>query len=180
MSKPKLLLHICCAPCSASAVTALKDGCDISFYWFNPNIYDEEEYRKRKESAVKYAAFSGVKFLEEENFIYDYSSWKDRSKEICSLCYEIRLEKTALFAKNNGFDYFSTSLLSSPYQKHSLVKDTAEKFSKRFDVKFLYKDFRDGFYEGKNLLRRQGYYMQKYCACDKSYRERQLKIKNEN
>ena len=164
----KLLLHICCAPCSASAVAALKDDFDISFYWHNPNIYDEEEYVKRKEAAVKYAAALGFKFFEEKDFSYDYSSWKSKSNELCSLCYEIRLEKAAIFAKNNGFDYFSTSLLSSPYQKHDLIKETAEKISTVPGVKFLYKDFRPGFYDGKNLLKRQGYYTQKYCACEKS------------
>jgi predicted adenine nucleotide alpha hydrolase (AANH) superfamily ATPase len=169
---PKLLLHICCAPCSASAVAALKDDFEIAFYWHNPNIYPFEEYEKRKESAAKYASDLDFDFFEEKDFSYDYPSWKNKSGEICRLCYEIRLSKAAAFAKGKGFGYFSTSLLSSPYQKHDLVKETAENFAGKSGVKFLYGDFRDGFYEGKNLLRRQGCYMQKYCACHKSYKER--------
>ncbi|MDR1941737.1 MAG: epoxyqueuosine reductase QueH [Endomicrobium sp.] len=170
--KKKLLLHICCAPCSASAVAALKTQYDISFYWYNPNIYDKEEYGKRKDCAVRYAKELGFVFFEEKDFIYDYNLWKNKSAENCALCYKLRLAKTAEFAKNNGFDFFSTSLLSSPYQKHDIIKQTALECAAACGVNFLYKDFRPGFYEGKNSLRRAGYYLQKYCACRKSYEER--------
>jgi len=168
----KLLLHICCAPCSASAVKVLEKEFEISFYWYNPNIYDKNEYNKRKEAAAAYAESLGIKFFEEERFNYDYENWKSKSFESCGKCYEIRLEKAALFAKNSGFDCFSTSLLSSPYQKHELVKETAETVAEKNKIKFLYRDFRDGFYEEKNLLRDKGYYVQKYCGCAKSYSER--------
>lgn len=168
----KLLLHICCAPCSASAVKSLKNDFDISFYWHNPNIYDLDEYNKRKESAVRFANQLGFDFFEEEDFVYDYEKWKSLSNEICSNCYKIRIEKTAVFAKNKGFDCFSTSLLSSLYQKHELIKEISCSISNEFNIQFLYRDFREFFYDGKNELRKQGYYMQKYCACAKSYRER--------
>ncbi|MDR3113544.1 MAG: epoxyqueuosine reductase QueH, partial [Endomicrobium sp.] len=106
--KTRILLHICCAPCSASAVDILKDDCEISFYWHNPNIWPLEEFEKRKETAVNYAKELGFEFFEEEDFAYDYPSWKSKSLELCGLCYEIRLKKAALFAKNNDFDFFST------------------------------------------------------------------------
>ncbi|MCL2485525.1 MAG: epoxyqueuosine reductase QueH [Endomicrobia bacterium] len=170
--KKKLLLHICCAPCSASAVKMLKDDFDISFYWHNPNIYDKDEYEKRKEAAIRYAAELNVTFFEEEDFSYNYDAWKSENLEQCENCYSIRIDKTALFAKNNGIDFFSTSLLSSPYQKHDLIKTIAEKISEKYTSGFLYKDFRSEFYESKNSLRKAGYYIQKYCGCAKSYRER--------
>lgn len=169
--KKKLLLHLCCAPCSASCVEFLHEDFDISFYWYNPNIYDEQEYEKRRESVVKYAQELGFSFYEEE-LLYDYEKWRAKSSEICENCYRIRLEKAALFAKNNNFDFFSTSLLSSPYQKHDLIKEISEGISKIHGVGFLYRDFRPKFYEGKNSLRKKGYYIQKYCACRKSYNER--------
>jgi predicted adenine nucleotide alpha hydrolase (AANH) superfamily ATPase len=171
-TKKKVLLHICCAPCSASAAKVLKNVYDISFYWYNPNIYDKEEYKKRKESAIRYAKELDIQFHEDQKFMYNYKEWKGKSCEYCNLCYTLRLEKTAIFAKDKCFDFFTTSLLSSPYQKHALIKQIAESFVRKHAVEFLYYDFRPGFYEGKNLLRQKGYYMQKYCACNKSYKER--------
>jgi len=171
-TKKKVLLHICCAPCSASAVKILQNIYDIYFYWYNPNIYDEKEYKNRKESTIRYAKELGVRFRQDLDFLYNYKEWKDRSCEQCNLCYNFRLEKTAIFAKDNGFDFFTTSLLSSPYQKHDLIKQIADTLAYKYVVEFLYYDFRSGFYEGKNSLRQKGYYMQKYCACGKSYKER--------
>lgn len=167
-SKKKVLLHICCAPCSACAVKMLRGDYDISFYWYNPNIYDRLEYKNRKDSAVNYAKELDIPFYEEKDFFYNYNNWKNNSLEQCSLCYTLRLEKTTVFAKQNNFDFFSTSLLSSPYQKHDLVKQIARYLADKHKINFLYCDFRPGFYENKNLLRQKGYYMQKYCACNKS------------
>jgi predicted adenine nucleotide alpha hydrolase (AANH) superfamily ATPase len=168
----RVLVHICCAPCSAAVVKVLQNIYDISFYWYNPNIYDEKEYKNRKKSAIRYAKELGIQLHENQKFIYNYKNWKDESYEQCNLCYALRLEQTATFAKDNGFDFFTTSLLSSPYQKHDLVKQTAAIFASKHTIKFLYYDFRPDFYKGKNLLRQKGYYMQKYCACNKSYKER--------
>ncbi|AKL97934.1 epoxyqueuosine reductase QueH [Endomicrobium proavitum] len=167
----RLLLHICCAPCSASAADVLKNNFDVSFYWFNPNIYDQKEYEIRKENAKRFAKELGVNFYEEDGFIYDGKKWKQESSLICENCYKLRLEKTAKFAKDNNFDAFSTSLLSSPYQKHELIKQISQKLSLEYKIDFVYKDFRPKFYEGKNSLRAKGYYLQKYCGCEKSFQE---------
>ncbi|MDR2772650.1 MAG: epoxyqueuosine reductase QueH [Elusimicrobiota bacterium] len=168
----KLLLHICCAPCSAAAIKSLRNEFEISFFWYNPNIYDLDEYNKRKESAIRYSQALKFEFFEEKDFQYDYQEWKSCSVEKCSNCYQIRLKKTFEFAKTKAFDFFSTSLLSSPYQKHELIKEICFKLSTNSPVKFLYRDFREFFYDGKNELRSQNYYIQKYCACQKSYFER--------
>ncbi|MCL1901272.1 MAG: epoxyqueuosine reductase QueH [Endomicrobia bacterium] len=170
--KKKVLLHICCAPCSASAVKMLREEYEISFYWHNPNIYDKEEHDKRRDAAKEYAESLNVNFFEEDSFVYDYDKWRAGAGENCGFCYDIRLSKAAEFAKNNGFDFFSTSLLSSPYQKHELIKQTGREHAKNNAVEFLYMDFRPAFYEGKNSLRREGYYIQKYCGCARSYKER--------
>ncbi|MCA6071550.1 MAG: epoxyqueuosine reductase QueH [Endomicrobium sp.] len=171
ISKKKVLLHVCCAPCSASAVKMLNVEYEISFYWYNPNIYNEQEYKNRKGSAIRYAKELNISFREEEDFLYNYKNWKNKSLEQCRLCYTFRLEKTVIFAKQNNFDFFTTSLLSSPYQKHDLIKQIANDLADKYKINFLYCDFRPGFYEVKNLLKQKGYYMQKYCACNKSYRE---------
>jgi predicted adenine nucleotide alpha hydrolase (AANH) superfamily ATPase len=167
-----VLLHICCAPCSVAAVKMLQLEYDISFYWYNPNIYDEIEYKNRKEASKKYSKELNIPFYEEKDFLYNYDNWKDKSFEKCNFCYILRLEKTVAFSKSGNFNFFSTSLLSSPYQKHDLIRQIAKDLSFKYKVNFLYRDYRNGFYEGKNLLKQKGYYMQKYCACSKSYIER--------
>jgi len=138
-----------------------------------------QEYKNRKNAAIKYAEELSIPFYEEKDFSYSYYDWKNKSSEKCNLCYKSRLEKTAMFAKENNFDFFSTSLLSSPYQKHNIVKQIAANLALKYTVNFLYKDFRTDFYEGKNSLKQKGYYMQKYCGCNKSYIEvsRQMKHK---
>lgn len=170
--KRRLLLHICCAPCSASAVEILRDDFDISFYWYNPNIYDLREYENRRSAAVKYAQSLGISFFEETGFVYDYGKWLAGGGENCGFCYQIRLAKASAFARNNGFGLFTTSLLSSPYQKHDMIAHCGREIAAKNGVDFLYADFRPGFYEGKNRLRKEGYYIQKYCGCAKSYKER--------
>jgi predicted adenine nucleotide alpha hydrolase (AANH) superfamily ATPase len=145
---------------------------DVSLYFYNPNIWDFEEYSKRKSAAVKYAADLGLNFFEDESFVYDYESWRSLSLESCQNCYSLRLKKTAAFAKENGFDCFSTSLLSSPYQNASLIRESALEISKEIGIEFLEKDFKEFFYAAKNALRKEGFYIQKYCACAKSYRQR--------
>jgi predicted adenine nucleotide alpha hydrolase (AANH) superfamily ATPase len=149
-----------------------------AFYWYNPNIWDEDEYNKRKESAVRYARELNLDFFQENDFVYDYALWKEKSGEICANCYKLRLEKAAKFAKENGFDYFSTSLLSSPYQKRDTIKQVAQNLSGVYKIEFLERDFKKFFYEGKNELRQKGYYMQKYCACNKSFNQKSEKVKN--
>ncbi|MDR3071570.1 MAG: epoxyqueuosine reductase QueH [Endomicrobium sp.] len=170
--KKKILLHICCAMCSASAVKMLQDEYHVSFYWYNPNIYNTQEYINRKTAAIKYAKELNVLFYEEKDFSYNYGKWAEKSSENCDLCYTLRLEKTIMFAKQNRFDCFSTSLLSSPYQKHDLIKQISNDFTHKYAVEFLYKDYRTCFYDCKNYLRQNGYYMQKFCGCNKSYKER--------
>ncbi len=87
-----------------------------------------------------------------------------------------RLEKTAKYAKENGFDAFTTTLLISPYQDHDMLIKTGEMLEKKYGIKFLYRDFRSGFREGQNKARSLGLYMQKYCGCIFSEEERYLKI----
>ncbi|MDR3256174.1 MAG: epoxyqueuosine reductase QueH [Endomicrobium sp.] len=176
----KVLLHICCAPCSASAVKMISNEYNISFYWYNPNIYDVQEYKNRKDAAIKYAKELNISFFDEKEFSYNYDDWKNKTSEMCNFCYMSRLEKIAVYAQQNKFDYFSTSLLSSPYQKHDLIKQIAGDLADKYKTAFLYIDFRTGFYEGKNSLRKKGYYMQKYCGCNKSLNERLSLHKKKN
>ncbi len=92
----------------------------------------------------------------------------------CVSCYKIRLREVANFAKEQNFDGFTTTLLVSPYQKHELIKQIGEKIGKDLGIRFFYKDFRPGFYQGKNEVKSLGLYSQKYCGCIFSEKERYL------
>lgn len=177
----KLLLHTCCAPCSVYCIEQLKkENIDITSYWYNPNIHPYKEYESRLETLKKYNEEIGIPII-----INDYYGLKEFCKNTinklnsrCGYCYLCRLENAASYAKENGYDAFSTTLLISPYQNHELLKKTGDMLAKKYDIKFLYKDFRAGFREGQNKARSLGLYMQKYCGCIFSEEERYLSKKN--
>lgn len=164
----KLLLHTCCAPCSVYCIEELKkENIDITSFWYNPNIHPYKEYEARLETLKNYDEKIGIPLI-----IDDYYGLREFCKNVvdkldnrCGYCYLCRLEKTAKYAKENGFDAFSTTLLISPYQDHELLKKTGDMLSKKYGIEFLYKDFRPGFRYGQNKARELGLYMQKYCGC---------------
>ena len=177
----KVLMHTCCAPCSVYCIKALdKEGIKPDLFWFNPNIHPYKEYESRLETLKKYNEEIGIPLI-----INDYYGLKEFCKNTinrlnnrCGYCYLCRLENAASYAKENGYDAFSTTLLISPYQNHELLKKTGDILAKKYGVKFLYKDFRPGFREGQNKARSLGLYMQKYCGCIFSEEERYLSKKN--
>jgi predicted adenine nucleotide alpha hydrolase (AANH) superfamily ATPase len=180
----KILLHVCCANCAIHPLEALSEsGHKVFGYWYNPNIHPYTEYRKRLEA---------LKSLEQKRSFpvfyhdsYDLEKFlKAATQDVanrCAFCYKIRLIKAASFAKEHEFDGFTTTLLVSPHQKHELIREIGEKIGGDLGVKFLYQDFRPGFYQGKNQAGSLQLYSQKYCGCIFSERERyQNKTKAEN
>ena len=173
----RLLLHTCCAPCSIYCIKTLrKEKIEPTVYWYNPNIHPYTEYKKRKEALELYTSSISVKAIFE-----DYYGLKEFTKNVinridirCEYCYRTRLEKTAKYAKENGYDSFTTTLLISPYQNHDLIKKVGKDLEKEYGIKFVYKDFRDGFREGQRKARELELYMQKYCGCIFSEEERYL------
>ena len=164
-----LLLHTCCAPCSVYCIDSLrKEGIEPVSYWFNPNIHPYIEYKTRRDTLIEYSKMENFKLIIEENYGLDdfcknvSNDLKNRCK---NYCYPVRLEQTAKFAKENGYDAFSTTLLVSPYQQHDVIKELAEQLAKKYEIDFVYKDFRVGFREGQAKARELGLYMQKYCGC---------------
>ena len=164
-----LLLHTCCAPCSVYCIDSLrKEGIEPVSYWFNPNIHPYIEYKTRRDTLIEYSKMENFKLIIEENYGLDdfcknvSNDLKNRCK---NYCYPVRLEQTAKFAKENGYDAFSTTLLVSPYQQHDVIKELAEQLAKKYEIDFVYRDFRVGFREGQAKARELGLYMQKYCGC---------------
>ena len=174
----KILLHTCCAPCSLSCIEPLKsEDFELSLFWYNPNIHPYKEYEARRDCLLEYAKQINVEVLVKEcyglrQFVKNVADDIDNR---CVYCYRHRLEETAKFARDNGFDGFTTTLLASLYQDHEAIRLAGEEFAKLYGVEFLYRDFRPNFREGNNKAREKEFYMQKYCGCIFSEEERYQK-----
>jgi len=195
----KLLLHICCGPCALYPLKKLivgeglkpsptKKFDKITGFFYNPNIHPPSEYKKRKDALCE--ASRAQACLSPTGFEIIYPDYKmdeyfrkvfsedGRAQaclfpaERCSLCWELRLSKTASFAKANGFDAFTTTLLISPYQDHEKVKKIGEEIASEKGVQFYYQDFRHGFKDGQEQAKKENLYRQKYCGCVFSELER--------
>ena len=180
MSESKsLLLHTCCAPCSVYCIDSLRsEGIEPTVFWYNPNIHPYVEYKTRRDCLKGYLKSIKVKGIFKENYGLDEfckNAIKDLENRCVKYCYRARLSETVKFAKENGYEFFSTTLLVSPYQKHEELKAVCEELAELSGVKFLYRDFRVGFREGQKKARELGMYMQKYCGCIFSEEDRYKK-----
>jgi len=173
----KLLLHICCAPCALYPFRKLtSDGHQVAGFWYNPNIHPYTEYLNRLNSVKRLEQLYGweIEYLDQyelESFLKAVSDNPEYGIR-CRQCYRIRLEKSAEFAKGNGFEAFTTTLSVSPHQDHKLIKEEGERAAERFGGRFLYQDFTPGYREAHSEAREKALYMQKYCGCIYSERER--------
>ncbi len=165
----KLLLHTCCAPCSVYCIKSLRqEGIEPTVFWFNPNIHPYTEYKARRDTLRQYTSSIGVQAIFEENYglrEFCKNVVDDLNNRCVKYCYRIRLEQTAKYAKENGYDTFSTTLLISPYQNHEALKKIGDEMAEKYGLEFLYRDFRPGFRQGQAEARELGLYMQKYCGC---------------
>ena len=175
----KLLMHTCCAPCSVYCIDSLrKEEIEPTVYWYNPNIHPYMEYKMRRDTLKEYTKSIDVKATFQEDYGLDNFCKNvigDLGNRCMNYCYPVRLEQTAKYAKENGYDTFTTTLLVSPYQNHEGICEVAERIAKIYDLKFLYRDFRVGFREGQAKARELGLYMQKYCGCIFSEEDRYSK-----
>ncbi len=165
----KLLMHTCCAPCSVYCIDSLRaEGIEPTIYWYNPNIHPYMEYKARRDCLKEYTQSIHIQAIFEEDYGLDnfcknvVGSLETRCIDYC---YIVRLEQTAKYAKENGYDAITTTLLVSPYQKHEELRRIAEEIAKKYGLTFLYHDFRVGFRDGQAKARELGLYMQKYCGC---------------
>ena len=174
------LMHICCAPCANRPIAQLREeGHSVTGFWFNPNIHPYTEYQARKATLESYAKEIGMKLIiggryDLRTFITNVAGNIDGR---CAYCYRVRMEETAKYAAEHGFDSFTTSLLISPYQKHDAIAAIAREMGQQYGVEFLYRDFRPLFREGQEFAREHGFYMQKYCGCIFSEEERYMAAK---
>ena len=173
-----VLMHTCCAPCSLSCIDPLRqEGIEPVAFWYNPNIHPFKEYEARRDCLVSYAPTIDMKLIVAEEyglrkFVQAVAADIDRR---CRYCYEHRLETTAKYAAEHGFEAFTTTLLCSPYQDHDGIAEAAERLAAQYGVTFLYRDFRPNFRAGNARARELEFYMQKYCGCVFSEEDRYQK-----
>lgn len=178
----KLLMHTCCAPCSVYCIDELRgEEIEPTVYWFNPNIHPYMEYKARRDCLKQYTQDININAIFEEDYglIEFCKNTVNKLDSRCQdYCYPVRLEQTAKYAKENGFDTISTTLLVSPYQKHEIIHELGDRIAKNYGLDFLYRDFRIGFRKGQAKARELGLYMQKYCGC--VFSEQSIKITHTN
>lgn len=176
-----MLLHACCGPCSMYPQEVLKEeGTVYDMLWFNPNIHPQFEWDRRLENLSKAADHYDVKLITEGICMEDYwkgGSYIEEFGSRCVMCYDIRMDHTARYAAEHGYDSFTTTLLVSPYQQHELIARTCEDKALKYGVDFRYYDFREGFRKGQNMARDIGLYRQKYCGCIFSLEESEFRDK---
>lgn len=189
---PSLLLHSCCAPCSSYTIEYLSQYFSITVLYYNPNISEQAEYEKRKAEQIRLINSMPVK--NKVDFLdcgYDSGEFFDIAKgyedcreggERCFRCYRLRLEKTARTARDNGFDYFCTTLSISPLKNAQKINQIGYETEKKYGVAWLPSDFkkREGYKRSIELSREFDLYRQNYCGCIYSKRERQIAEEKSN
>ncbi len=171
----RLLLHTCCGPCAIVPLRRLRaEGVECMGVYANPNIQPYTEWARRKEALETLAEAEGLRLLPPGE--YDVVSWLRqvafREAERCRICYHLRLRHTALLAKRGRFDGFTTTLLYSKFQRHDLIAEVAGAVSSETGVRFVYRDWREGWKEGVEASKAMGLYRQSYCGCIYSEQER--------
>lgn len=172
--RDRLLLHVCCAPCAAWPLVLLRDRFDLTLLFYGPNIHPKEEYNRRLESTRYMAGVIGVPLAE---LGYTTDKWYDEVRGLedepeggkrCSICYRIRLEQTAGFAKENGYKYFGTTLTLSPHKPAGIINPIGESIAKNYGLSFLSEDFKkeNGFKKSCEMSKKYGLYRQGYCGCE--------------
>ncbi|MBR7075090.1 MAG: epoxyqueuosine reductase QueH [Oscillospiraceae bacterium] len=184
-TRPKVLLHVCCGPCSSAVLEYLTQYFDLTILWYNPNIYPEAEFDLRLETLKKLIGDMGladrVKLLTQPHRSDEYyarvKGLEDEPEggKRCTECFRLRLEEAAKAAKAGGFDYFCTTLTLSRHKDAVRINTLAEEIAQRKGVKWLPSDFkkRDGENRSIELCELYHVYRQLYCGCEYSFRKRE-------
>ena len=188
---PTLLLHSCCAPCSSYCLEYLSDYFKITVFYYNPNIYPEDEYYKRvseqKHFIERLPAKNPISFIEgsydTDRFFNITKGLEDCTEggERCFLCYELRLRESAELAKKYQMDYFTTTLSISPLKNARKLNEIGDSLAGEYGIRYLNSDFkkRNGYKRSVELSEQYGMYRQYYCGCvfSKNQRDREIAMK---
>jgi len=172
----KLLLHTCCAPCIIYPLEKLKERkFEVTAFFYNPNIHPLDEYQNRRNALVDFSSSTDIDILYPEYIPFEFERAVELTKDRparCSICWVLRLKRTAQEARERRFSHFSTTLLVSPYQDQAELKRIGSKVAQEEGIAFYDEDFRTGFRNAHKLARAQGLYCQNYCGCAYSMQER--------
>jgi len=171
--KKKLLLHICCGPDAAGVLRQLKEEYEVTCFWYDPNIQPKEEYDLRLEAFVKVAEIEKVPYIIGE---YDVDYFIDRIKgheasleqgSKCSICYDLRLERSAHEAQKQNSELYTTTLAISPHKVQKKLENFGKLYEVKYKVPYLARNFMkdDGFKESVELSKDWDIYRQDYCGC---------------
>lgn len=174
-TRPRLLLHACCAPCSSATLERLADHFTLTILYYNPNIYPPEEYHRREGELERFVEQAGYRFPVVE-LPYDPQEFyaavrgleqEPEKGERCTACYRLRLEQTARYAAENGFEWFCTTLSISPMKDPVRINALGQELGQQYGVRFLPSEFRkrDGYKRSLQLSAEYGLYRQDYCGC---------------
>lgn len=179
--RQKLLLHSCCAPCSGEVMEALHaSGITYTIFFYNPNIHPVREYELRKQENIRFAKQHGIEFIDAD---YDVDNWFDRVRglehapergERCTVCFDMRFERTALYAHEHGFDIISSVLGISRWKDMNQINDCGERAAARYPaMKYWTYNWRKGGGSQRMLeiSKRENFYQQEYCGCVYSLRD---------
>lgn len=181
---PTLLLHSCCAPCSSYVLEYLSNYFGITVFYYNPNIYPDEEYEMRVREQQRFIrAFPAKHPIDFIEGAYDKERFYEMARGLeqvpeggqrCFQCYELRLREAGELAKARGFDYFTTTLSISPMKNAEKLNEIGLRLAEELGVAYLCSDFkkRNGYKRSTELSREYGMYRQDYCGCVYSYHER--------
>lgn len=174
---PRLLIHSCCAPCSSYVLEYLSEYFEITIYYYNPNIYPEDEYIRRvkeQENLIQSMSLKNTVLFVQGDYEPKkyYELIKGHEKDLeggerCFLCYRMRLEEAARLAKEGGYEFFTTTLTISPHKDAKKLNEIGEEMATTYGVLFLPSDFkkRNGYKRTIELSNRYGLYRQNYCGC---------------
>jgi len=171
--KPRLLLHICCAPCASWAAKCLMSDYEVTLFFYNPNIWPQEEWSKRLAAVEKLAGIYNLPLIIDDSGVEDWLimasplSQEPEQGRRCQLCYEWRLRQTATRADQEGYAYFATSLTVSPYKDWKAINYIGQLVAKAVKANYVLTNFQEnnGYRHSIELSRQYGLYRQKYCGC---------------
>ncbi len=169
-----LLIHTCCAPCATwSFEKLILDGFLPVSFFYNPNIHPEEEYKRRLDELVKFSGLKNYKLVIKEddpeiwfNAVNGFEEDKEGGKR-CEICFRLRLEKTAEYAKENNFDGFTTTLTISPHKNSEIINQIGKNLQEKYGIFFLEENFKknEGFKKSIKISEKYNLFRQKYCGC---------------
>jgi predicted adenine nucleotide alpha hydrolase (AANH) superfamily ATPase len=177
----KVLLHSCCAPCSGEVMEAmLASGIEMTIFFYNPNIHPLKEYELRKDENIRFAEQFGIPFVDAD---YDQDNWFERARGMenepergvrCTMCFDMRFERTALFAHEHGFNVMTSSLGISRWKNMQQITDCGVRAASRYpELRYWDYNWRKGGGSARmiEISKRENFYQQEYCGCVYSLRD---------